>query len=114
MIIKSQMWAYSQYLYCIDVTYRSRVWSGHVVKIFRKEKLKGTFTDRTRDQFSKMGPILKKKKKKKKKSGGPVSVHTAIGSNVKRLRVAVSVKKICLKCQHFRVESPYPQIIPKI
>ncbi len=38
-----------------------------------------------------------------KKSSGAVSVHTATASNVKRLWVAVSVKKICLKCQHFRI-----------
>ncbi len=40
---------------------------------------------------------------RKKKSGGAVSVHKAIGSNLKRLRVAVSVKKICLQCQNFRI-----------
>ncbi len=38
----------------------------------------------------------------KKELGGAVSVHTAIGSNVKRQWVAACVKKICLKCQHFR------------
>ncbi len=32
-----------------------------------------------------------------------MSVDTAIGSNVKRLWVAVSVKKICLKCQNFQI-----------
>ncbi len=38
-----------------------------------------------------------------KKLGGAVSVHTATGSNVKCLRVAVRIKKISLKCQNFRI-----------
>ncbi len=38
-----------------------------------------------------------------KKSGEAVLMHTATGSNVKRLRIAASVKKICLKCQNFRI-----------
>ncbi len=51
-----------------------------------------------------------------KKSGGSVSVHTAIGSNVKRLGVTASVKKICLKCQNIRIttSSNYSKNLGKI
>ncbi len=42
-----------------------------------------------------------------KKIAWVVSVHTTIGSNMKHLRVAVSVKKICFKCQNF----PNPYIL---
>ncbi len=44
--------------------------------------------------------------KEEKKSGGAASVHTAVGSNVKRPWVAASVKKNCLKCQNFRITIP--------
>ncbi len=49
--------------------------------------------------------LLKKKRSpsQPKKSVGAVLVHTTTGSNVKRLWVAASVKKICLKCQNFQI-----------
>ncbi len=52
----------------------------------------------------------------KKKSGRAVSVHTAIGSNVKRLWVAASVKKICSNCLNFRITifSNYSKNLKKI
>ncbi len=45
-----------------------------------------------------------------------VAVHMTIGSNVKRLWVAVSVKKIWLKCQNFRItiSSNYSKNLGKI
>ncbi len=52
----------------------------------------------------------------KKNPGGAVSVHTTIGFYVKRLWIAASVKKICLKCQHFRItiSSNYSKNLGKI
>ncbi len=40
-----------------------------------------------------------------KKSGRALSVHTAVGFNMKglRQRVAASIKKICLKHENFRI-----------
>ncbi len=51
-----------------------------------------------------------------KKSGGAVSVHTAICSNVKRLWVVASVKKICLKYLSFQItiSSNYSKNLGKI
>ncbi len=52
----------------------------------------------------------------KKKNRVGLSVHTALGSNVKRLWVAASVQKICLKCQNFliTISSNYSKNLGKI